>query len=140
MSGLVQFFGALDLRAFTPAEVRARKSEVQLYRLLTDFTVVVPEVGRITVPAGFVTDFASIPRLVWAWLSPEDPVVLFPSIVHDYLYSIKGEIEGSPAISRERADQVLRDAMIACGARSSQAWVVYHAVRVGGASNWNGTA
>ena len=136
MSSVIQFFGNLDLRALTPPEVRLRKSEVQLYRLLVDFTVFVPYVGRITVPAGFETDFASIPRIVWSWLSPEDPVILFPSIVHDYLYSMRGMVEGLPAVTREQADDVLRDAMLACGARSSQAWVVHKAVRMGGASHW----
>lgn len=136
MSGVVQFFGPLDLRAFTPADVRARKSDVQLYRLLADITCVVPGVGTIAVPGGFVTDFASIPRIAWAWLSPEDPVVLFPSIIHDYLYDIRGELSPDRVLSRAECDNVLRAAMLACGARASQAWVVYQAVRIGGGSHW----
>jgi hypothetical protein len=136
VSGVVQFFGPLNLQALAPAEVRAGKSGAQLYRLLTDFTCVVPDIGPITVPAGFVTDFASIPRIAWTWLSPEDPVVLFPSIVHDYLYDRSGKVMADRVLSRAECDEVLRVAMLACQARSSQAWVVYQAVRLGGASHW----
>jgi hypothetical protein len=136
VSGVVQFLGPLDLRAFTPADVRARKSDVQLYRLLADIACVVPGIGTITVPAGFVTDFASIPRIAWTWLSPEDPVVLFPSIIHDYLYDIAGEVSPDRVLTRAECDEVLRAAMLTCNARSSQAWVVYQVVRLCGGSHW----
>lgn len=137
MRGLVQFFGPVDLRALTPADLRERGSSVQLYRLLADVTCVVPEVGRITVPEGFITDFASIPRVAWLWLSPEDPVVLFASIVHDWLYSVQGRYDRTKMpLTREKCDRVLQAAMLACLARRSQAWVVYQAVRLGGESHW----
>lgn len=135
MSGLVQFFGPCDLRAFTPCQIREFKSPVQLYRMLSDLTCVIPNFGRITVPAGFVTDFASIPRIAWTWLSPEDPVVLFPSIIHDFLYSVRGDLSGR-TLTRAECDEILRMAMLACGARRSQAWVVHQAVRFGGESRW----
>ncbi|HIE98682.1 MAG TPA: DUF1353 domain-containing protein, partial [Fuerstia sp.] len=41
---------------------------------------------RVVVPAGFVSDGASIPRLFWAIIGP--PIGsshLLPAIVHDYL-------------------------------------------------------
>jgi len=42
---------------------------------------------RYCVPAGYLSDGASVPRLLWRLLSPcIDPVTLVPSIVHDYLY------------------------------------------------------
>src|SRR5215217_6020711 len=39
----------------------------------------------VTVPEGFVTDFASIPRVFWSALRP-DGLYTYPAIVHDYLY------------------------------------------------------
>src|SRR5262245_55189884 len=39
----------------------------------------------VTVPVGFVTDFASIPRIFWSALPP-DGRYTYPAIVHDYLY------------------------------------------------------
>src|SRR5215216_1525948 len=39
----------------------------------------------VSVPEGFVTDFASIPRIFWSALRP-DGLYTYPAIVHDYLY------------------------------------------------------
>jgi hypothetical protein len=41
--------------------------------------------SSVTVPVGFVTDFASIPRVFWSLLRP-DGVYTYPAIVHDFLY------------------------------------------------------
>ena len=40
---------------------------------------------QITVPAGFVTDLASVPRLFWGLVSPWD--VAKAAVIHDYLYA-----------------------------------------------------
>lgn len=42
--------------------------------------------NRIVVPAGFVTDFASVPRLFWNFCPPADPEYSAAAIVHDRLY------------------------------------------------------
>lgn len=39
----------------------------------------------LTVPAGFVTDYASIPQRLWSLYSPHD-VYSRAAVVHDYLY------------------------------------------------------
>ena len=39
----------------------------------------------VQVPVGFVTDFASIPRLFWSLLRP-DGLYAYAAIIHDYLY------------------------------------------------------
>ena len=57
----------------------------------------------VVVPAGFVTDFASIPQRLHSFLSPNSPV-LTPAIVHDYLYWNQG-------CTREEADRVFHIAM-----------------------------
>jgi hypothetical protein len=40
---------------------------------------------KIIVPAGFITDLASIPSVLWWWESPHE-TTLAPAILHDYLY------------------------------------------------------
>jgi|TARA_B110000114_G_C14711746_1_gene245596 hypothetical protein len=40
--------------------------------------------GKITVPLGYVTDLASVPRICWIAIAPFD--VARPAVVHDILY------------------------------------------------------
>jgi hypothetical protein len=85
--------------------------------------------GRIvTVPAGFVTDFASVPRLPIFYLA-EGGKGNKAAVVHDWLYS-------SQAVDRKTADQVLREALICSGYSRATAAVFYAAVRIGGGSHW----
>ena len=55
-----------------------------------------------TVPMGFVTDGASVPRLLYSLCSPVSGPFGQGAIVHDFLYSVDG-----PDIGRLRADLVL---------------------------------
>lgn len=121
----------LHIRA-VPAKVCRGK---QLYVLERDFAYESQAFGPITAPAGMETDFASVPRLVWTYLSPEDPCILYGSIIHDYLYQCGGRLP-LRTLSRADADEVLREAMLVCGARSTQAAVVYRVLRMFG-RNWN---
>ena len=43
------------------------------------------QLPSVSVPAGFVTDFASIPRGLWTAL-PRDGDYVWAAVVHDYLY------------------------------------------------------
>lgn len=84
--------------------------------------------GEIVVPAGFKTDFASVPRLVGMYL-------LFggkgerAAVVHDWLYS-------QHKVSRELADDVFREALIATGYARWEYEPMYAGVRVGGWVAW----
>ena len=44
-------------------------------------------VGIVVVPAGFATDFASVPRAFWRLLPPFGEYML-AAVVHDYLYAV----------------------------------------------------
>ena len=45
---------------------------------------------QYTVPVGYWSDGASVPRFFWRLLSPRiDPQTLDPSVVHDYMYDMK---------------------------------------------------
>jgi len=85
--------------------------------------------GIITVPAGFVTDFASIPQCLWGYIAPTSPQIRDAAVVHDFLYTTK-------PVTRLCADAILREAMKALGASIVERNVVYYAVRLGGASHY----
>jgi hypothetical protein len=87
---------------------------------------------EITVPAGFVTDLASIPRLFWS-LFPTDGVYTFPAIVHDFMYWTQTH-------PREVADEVFRQGMEDMKVPSADAWAIHTAVRAGGGNAWDKNA
>ena len=132
-----QFTSQLFLRSLSPDEVRAAKSSVQLYEVTQLFSSQSDKLGKtITVPAGLITDFASIPRAAWELLDPEDPIIAWPSVIHDYLYTCKGKLPDGTRYIREKADAVLREAMEVCGAASLIRESVYQAVRAFGGDHW----
>jgi hypothetical protein len=97
----------------------------------------------ITVPAGFVTDLASIPRPVWSFYPPDGPWVK-AAVVHDFLYYTQGTGEwyGRQGVSRERpysraeSDDILYEAMVDRGIGLWARFVIWAAVRVGGWLGW----
>lgn len=101
----------------------------QRYRLAAPFIYHSDLLGRVEIPEGFLTDFASIPRLLWRYLDPEDPAICYASAIHDYLYSAQ-------PCSREMADKILVEAMSISGARWDQRVAAYRAVRMFGGSHW----
>lgn len=84
----------------------------------------------VTVPKGFVTDFASIPSIFFSILRA-DGEYTYPAIIHDYLY-------WAQTTKRSTADAILGFAMedfkVNWGARS----IIYRSVRLGGGSAWSG--
>ncbi len=79
----------------------------------------------ITVPLGFTTDGASIPRIV-QWLTtwkPFEGPQRWAGIVHDWLYYQDG-------FDRKRADDIFRDILRAEGASALQTRGMYWAVRI----------
>jgi hypothetical protein len=97
-------------------------------RLLRDLVVEV-ERDKITVPAGTVTDFSSIPwfgRILVRWSKVD-----IAGVVHDWLYQ-------AGTTSRARADEIWRLVAIAGKHHASafQAWVGWVALRAGGWLDW----
>jgi Protein of unknown function (DUF1353) len=90
------------------------------------------DLPEINVPVGFVTDFASIPRVFWSLLPP-DGQYTYPAIIHDYLY-------WDQSISRDKADMILRYAMEDFKVNSVTIETIYAGVRAGGGFAWDGNA
>ena len=80
-----------------------------------------------SVPAGTITDFASVPRVPLAYLLAGD-TARAAAVVHDYLYT--GIVE------REVADDVFLEAMAASGVPAWRRYPMYLAVRACGGSRY----
>jgi hypothetical protein len=99
----------------------------------------------VTVPPGFVTDLASIPRWAWTLLPPDGPWVK-AAVIHDFLYATQGTGVAWPKrpsgnsraapYSRREADDILRDAMQDRGVDAARRFVIWAAVRLGGGRGW----
>ena len=84
----------------------------------------------ITVPALFKTDLASIPRALWSFMAPNTAHFVYPSILHDYLYTY-------PAThSRIWCDEVFYSYLLERGVSPLKAYQIYIAVRIFGGSHF----
>lgn len=98
----------------------------------------------IIVPAGFVTDFASIPQIFWSILPPTGPWSK-AACLHDYLYTIGGKYQycindlGVPCYhlySKKQTDDMFRDTMKLLGVPAFERNVMWLAVRSFGRGNF----
>lgn len=80
------------------------------------------------VPAGFVTDFASVPRPV-IWLIPTYGVYTPAAILHDHLcVEARGD---DPLLSRADADGLFRRSLRELGVSGPKRWTMWAGVRAG---------
>lgn len=92
---------------------------------------------RITIPADFPTDLASVPRLFWALLPP-DGVYEKAAVLHDYLcVRLAQQLElGDPAPTTAReADGLFRRVAREGGAGVITRWLLWTGVRWGALAN-----
>ena len=82
-----------------------------------------------TVPVGFKTDFASVPRLFWNILPPTGRYTK-AAILHDWLYN-------SHAVSKEDADGIFRRIMEEENVGVVKRNIMYFAVKFFGGNAYN---
>ncbi len=89
--------------------------------------------GRtIVVPTGFVTDGASVPRVLWALL-PSWGTYSRAAVVHDLLCRLLSEDRPhAQARDRKTADAIFYEAMVVCGTGMTMRWIMWGAVRAYG--------
>ena len=87
---------------------------------------------EVIVPEGFVSDLASIPRVVWQVLRPEGRYA-YAAVVHDYLYWTQTRPRGE-------ADQIFRIAMEDSKVDPKTVETVYQAVHRFGQAAWDNNA
>lgn len=81
-------------------------------------------IGTIEVPAGFTTDFASVPRVPLIYVLYADRNRKAATL-HDYLYRNR-------VFDRATCDAIFREAMRADGESCMIAWAMWAGVRLGG--------
>jgi hypothetical protein len=93
-----------------------------------------PTYGLITVPDGFKTDLASIPRAFrnLPFLDPNG-ASRRPAVVHDWFYATQAK-------PKALADDFLRDALQSEGVGAATAAAFYYAVHWFGRSSWRADA
>lgn len=79
----------------------------------------------ITVPAGYNTDFASVPRLFWQLFPPVDRYGK-AAVIHDHLCDLKNGDPGKR--SRQEADLIFRQAMYDLKVHPIRIFFMYKAV------------
>lgn len=116
----------------TPIPATRRLSFLNDREELIEKLVYISELGfRFEVPAGFVTDYASVPSVFWnlPGFDPDGPAAI-PAVLHDYLYSLRG---GEPYfLSRAACDDIFLEAMRSVGVDWITRHIIYRAVRLFG--------
>lgn len=113
------FSGPLDLRAHEAGEW-----------VVLNALMYTSKAGRTYgIPAGFITDLASIPAILRPLFNPNDNGRK-AAVLHDSRYCIKHG-------SRKEADDLFLEALERCGVGFARRWSMYLGVRIGGWTYWN---
>lgn len=119
-----KFLTTLDVELLNDEQNEGRGS----WKLKNPFIYDSDIAGLIVVPEGFVTDFASVPRVPVAfWLTGD--TAHDAAVVHDYLYT-------TGQVKRATADAVLMEAMTVTGIPAWRRYAMYYAVRAFGGSHY----
>ena len=113
--------------------LRAELIGRNLWRVLEPFEYHVgsfPSDDIITVESGFVTNFASVPRVFWPILSPIDSHGK-AGVVHDYAY-FRDLYQ-----NRKRCDEIFLEGLRVLETPEWKAIAMYDAVRAFGWHRWN---
>lgn len=84
---------------------------------------------HLLIPKGYVTNFASVPRIFYLFIPPHG-LTVNPSIVHDYLY------EKDNNKTRKQCDDIWKQLMKEAGVKDWQIYSMYIFVRIFGSFNW----
>lgn len=115
----MRFLSQLDLRAYEPGE----------WVVLSDQLCIAESGTQYVVPTGFITDLASIPRLLRS-VYDINGKSRQAAVLHDYLYCAQ-------LTTRSEADSLFLDALESLGIGWATRWSMYLGVRSGGWVYWN---
>lgn len=116
-----------------PLTITELDNEVRLWRLETPLVYEVGHLGSgrvVEVPAGFITDGASVPRPFWSLL-PAWGSYSRAAVLHDYLLvRLYGPDPHAEALSRLQADRIFLEAMNVLGTGAITRTLLYAGVRL----------
>lgn len=93
--------------------------------------------GTVTAHEGFDSDGASVPAIIRPIINPHGQL-RFASAPHDVTYYY-GALSAEPdarKVTRKEADQIIMEAMEACGSNAAMRHTVYRALRWFGGGPW----
>lgn len=96
-----------------------------------EFWLTEDETDIIKIPVGFITDLASVPRIMWSFLPPDGKYAK-AAIIHDYLYD-------NALRSKTEADLIFLDAMTVLGVPKWKRTIMYLAVKYFGHGKYHKT-
>ena len=101
-----------------------------LFQVIEDFQYPIGVNTVITVPAGYITNFGTIPRWFYSVVAPSE--MREASVVHDFLCNEQFTIDSAPinsGFSRRVADAILYDHLRKIGIGWFRASLIYFGVR-----------
>jgi hypothetical protein len=98
------------------------------FELLQDVRVQLSNGCWLIIPAGYITDFASVPRIFRGIVQPGGNHNL-ATLIHDWLYDTQ-------LGTRKQADEEMLHWLMKAGCSKAKAYTMYLAVRIGGRSWW----
>lgn len=111
-----------------PESLRTEKIRGTRLAIIHEAFPVETDFGNFVVPAGFVTDYASVPRFLWS-IAPPEGEYDEAAVAHDWLYFTK-------RFKRDQADKVFLEGMQTCGVNFAKRRAMYRAVRTFGWWPW----
>lgn len=121
-------------------------TSITYWEYLEPFEYISDKWGSILVPAGFITDFASVPPALHSIYDNDSPILLYPSAPHDLIFThaenrtdlpfkptngrSRGWLHDGRQLTLQQANEVLVEAMFYCGADSIARGQVFGAVQV----------
>lgn len=98
------------------------------WELIKDFKFLDDQLGLIVVPAGFVTDFGSVPEALRNLISPTGKGT-WGFVLHDWFY-------GTQTIPRADADRLLLRVIRFYGENPIESDAIFEALRIAGEIAW----
>jgi len=116
-----KFHNELDVRAYKKERWKLLHEYAYTTQILHEYPT------KITAPGGFITDLASIPKIVRS-LIPQVGKHRGAAVIHDFLYSTSDK----HSYSRLQVDRVFLEAMKTAGVSLWKRHAMFYAVRSGG--------